>query len=208
MGCRSSLGFSGISDPSLLLSPRSRRRDAHQPVHVDARDMNVVRSSSPTAPIVVFHFDDGDAGGHRHDRVEIVRCVRRNTRLPNVSGLPMPDERVVACSGTPSTYRRPLIFPLLFAPRPARCHAGRGVKAPIPAAAARIRSAASLGDHFPRRSRCCCTSHERPSLGGVGGGREGAVLFFHLPTPRSRCHVHFASSVPPLLEMPVRFLTP
>src|SRR4051812_46090409 len=107
MACRDSLGFSAIvhssTYPTSLSSlsvpdPVRWGRDTYQPVHVDTRHMNLIRVQLPCRDNVVFHFNNGDTSGHRHDGVKI---ALRQPELQVAKGVRLPgsDERVVSMQG-------------------------------------------------------------------------------------------------------------
>src|SRR5262245_23869467 len=107
MACRDSLGFSAIvysSTCSRSLSSLSvpdavrRGRDTYTPGDVDARHMNLIRVQCPCRDNVVFHFDNGDTGGHRHDGVEIA-LRQPELQIAERVRLPGSDECIVSMQG-------------------------------------------------------------------------------------------------------------
>ena len=145
----------------------------------------------PRRDDVIFHFDDGDAGRHRHNRVEI---ALRQAELQVAEGvrLPGPDERVVGVQGVFQHIRPAVDLPVFFALGQFRAHTGRGVKgANAGGSSAHALGQGPLRHQFSVNLAVIVHAHKGRHLGGVGGGRKGTDHLFHLTSGHQGSHVHF-----------------
>ena len=94
--------------------PDTVNRNLNYAVHVDARNVNVVRLQLSRRHHVVFHLHDGYGGSHGHDGVEVALGQPSLTVADGV-GLPGADEGVISGKWVFQHVGASVDLPVLFA---------------------------------------------------------------------------------------------